>query len=567
MVKAKLVAGVVAVGLLAAAVFGESVARGVTEQQDTPTATASGTATASSSAAQVDYDPAPIDWGRCEDSTLRAFGAECGFLTVPLDYTAPDDDTIRLAVSRVTHSVPDSDYQGVMLVNPGGPGGSGLSLSSLGQYVPDAVGQTYDWIGFDPRGVGSSEPSLTCDGSYFDYDRPDYVPDSDQDEQVWLNRAQEYAQDCEQAGGDLLDHVKTTDTVQDMDVLRKALGQEQISYYGFSYGTYLGQVYATMYPARVNRMVMDGVVDPRGVWYEANLDQDVAFDASMDVFFDWVATYDDVYDLGATAKAVKKEYYRQLKALERKAAGGRIGGDEWTDLFLAAGYYVYGWEDIASAFSGWVHDGDWKALQDLYDEANPQGAGEDNGYAMYLATECTDVQWPTDWQTWDEDNTEVDAQAPFETWANAWYNAPCLYWEGEAGTPVTVDGSQAPPILLISETYDAATPFEGALEVRSRFPGAVLIEGVDGTTHAGSLNGVSCTDQTIAAYLADGTLPDRLDGRTSDVQCDPVAQPVPAGGAAAQPQQSQPQQSQPQQSEPDSAPTGSDPVASTATAA
>lgn len=539
MVKAKLVAGVVAAGLLVATAVGSTVVRETDDSDDTSTPAASATATATASAAEVAYDPEPIDWGRCSDETLRSYGATCGYLTVPLDYDDPSGQTVQLAVSRIQHTVADSAYQGVMLVNPGGPGGSGVGMSSLGQYVPDDGGAAYDWIGFDPRGVGSSKPALSCDGSYFAYDRPEYVPATTADEKAWLKRAAGYAQDCATDGGDLLDHVKTTDTVQDMDVLRKALGEEQISYYGFSYGTYLGQVYATMYPGRVNRMVLDGVVDPRGVWYDANLDQDVAFDTSMDAFFDWVATYDDVYDLGATGTAVKKEYYRQLKALDRKAAGGRIGGDEWTDLFLAAGYYVYGWEDIASAFSGWVHDGDWKDLQDLYDEANPQGTDEDNGYAMYLATECTDVQWPTDWKTWRQDNTETYAEAPFETWANAWYNAPCLYWEADTGTPVTVDGSQSPPILLISETYDAATPFEGALEVRSRFPGSVLVEGVDGTTHAGSLSGVSCTDDTIVAYLRDGTLPDRVDGRTSDVQCDPVPQPVPTGADTTQSGQSQ----------------------------
>src|SRR5690348_3732362 len=114
------------------------------------------------------YTPPPITWGRCKDQTLRQHGAQCGFLTVPLDYANPTGTTIKLAVSRIQHTA--KRYQGVMLVNPGGPGGSGLVLSILGGFVPGTSHTTYDWIGFDPRGVGASEPSLSCNGRYFHLD-------------------------------------------------------------------------------------------------------------------------------------------------------------------------------------------------------------------------------------------------------------------------------------------------------------------------------------------------------------------------------------------------------------
>ena len=482
-------------------------------------------------ATQVSYTPPPIKWSKCASESLQALKAKCGYLVVPLDYAKPKGTKIRLAVSRVTHTVKKADYQGIMLVNPGGPGGSGLTLSSLGQFVPDNAGDAYDWIGFDPRGVGSSKPALTCNGNYTSYDRPKYVPKTSKGEKIWLKRAKGYAQACAKAGGALLDNLKTTDNVKDMDVIRKALGQKQLNFYGFSYGSYLGQVYATQYPTRVRRMVLDGVVDPRDVWYDANLNQDVAFDQNMDVFFAWVAKNNATYKLGKTGAAVKKEYYKQLHRLDKKAAGGKIGGDEWTDIFLSAGYYVFGWEDVADAFAGWVHDGDWKTLKGIWDDSNPQGKGADNGYAMYLATQCTDVQWPKSWAKWKKDNTRVNAKAPFETWANAWFNAPCISWKGDVGKPVKVSGAKAPAILLIAETKDAATPYAGALEVRSRFPKSVLIEGVNGTTHAGSLNGVACTDDTVASYLKDGTLPKRVSGRKSDKQCAPVPQPDPTASS------------------------------------
>ena len=145
-----------------------------------------------------------------------------------------------------------------MLVNPGGPGGSGLVYSILGAFVPGDAGAAYDWIGFDPRGVGASVPALSCDPDYTAGPRPRYEPTTLRTEAAWLKKAAGYALDCGRAGGRLLGHLKTTDTVADMDAIRQALGEEQLNFYGFSYGTYLAQVYATQHPDRVRRMVLDG---------------------------------------------------------------------------------------------------------------------------------------------------------------------------------------------------------------------------------------------------------------------------------------------------------------------
>jgi pimeloyl-ACP methyl ester carboxylesterase len=474
----------------------------------------------------------PITWKPCTDSSLSARKAECGFLTVPMDYEHPGgDETLQIAVSRIKHTVPEDKYQGVVLVNPGGPGGKGLGLAALGAMVPKSAGDAYDWIGFDPRGTGTSKPSLTCDSDYTGYRRPEYVPATVAHEKVWLQRAEGYAQACAKAGGELLGHLKTLDTVRDMENIRLALGATQINYYGFSYGTYLGQVYATRYPSRVRRMVLDGVVNPARVWYESNLDQDIAFDRNIKVYFAWLAKYDKVYHLGRTARAVQRLFYAEKAKLATNPAGGVIGSSELTDIFLQAGYYVFGWEDIAAAFSAWVRKKDPAPLKKLFDKDNPQTAGSDNGYAIYLGVQCTDVQWPSSWTKWTSDNWEVHRRAPFETWANAWYNAPCRTWPAAPGIPVTVSGETVPPILLVGETLDAATPFSGALEVRKRFPKAALIEGVGGTTHSGSMFGGACIDNAIADYLASGVLPKRHQGERSDKRCPPIAQPDPLNGA------------------------------------
>ncbi|SDT71933.1 alpha/beta hydrolase [Actinoplanes derwentensis] len=479
--------------------------------------------------------PAPIAWSACTEGTLKSHSAECGFLSVPMDYAEPGGTKIQIAVSRIKATAPAAERQGVILVNPGGPGGAGRNLATLGQNVPKKAGAAYDWIGFDPRGVGASKPKLTCDSTYTGYQRPPYVPDSAEIEKQWHARTTGYAAACAKAGGALLDHMRTEDTVRDIDSIRQALAEEKISFYGFSYGTYLAQAYATRNPERVHRMVLDGVVNPGRVWYRANLDQDVAFEKAIKVYFKWVAKYDSVYHLGRTPAAVSKTYYRQLAALAGKPAGGKIGPAELTDVFLQAGYYVFDWEEIARAFSALVNRKDAVPLRRLYDGNRPKAEGSDNGYAVYLAVQCTDAPWPASWKKWARDNWRTHRKAPFETWGNAWYNAPCRHWAADPGTPIEVDGAKAPPILLISETLDAATPYAGALETRRRFPRSVLVEGVGGTTHAGSLYGHACVDNTIADYLATGALPGRVKADRSDKQCEPIAKPTPLAPDAKKP--------------------------------
>lgn len=463
------------------------------------------------------YTPPPVDWGACPTTSLQKAGAACGYVTVPLDYAHPGGRKIQLAVSKIAHKTSDAAAQGPMLTNPGGPGGSGLGLSRLGASVPKHGGDPYDWIGFDPRGVGRSIPSLSCDPSYFKAGRPAYEPGPGI-EDYWLDKAAGYAADCEAAGGELLDHDRTTDWVNDMESIRKALGAPQISFYGFSYGTYLGQVYATLHPDRVHRFVLDGVIGSSQVWYELNLAQERQFDPNIDAFFDWVAENDDAYGLGSDGRAVRKVYDDTLAALTAHPQPD-FGPSDWNDVFVSAAYYVYGWDDIAHVLVAAAH-GDLAPAKEAY------GAPDDGTYATYLAVECTDAPWPS-WRKQRHDAAKVAARAPFLAWNNTWYNAPCLTWGAEPARPVKVDGKRVPPILLIEETNDAATPFAGALEARREFRRSVMIEGVGGTTHAGSLSGVSCTDDRIADYLLTGALPRRLPGNRSDVRCDPVPPPAP----------------------------------------
>ena len=474
-----------------------------------------------------------ISWGTCDVPALVDAGAQCAMLSVPLDYAHPDGAKIKLALSRIKHTVPDSQYQGAMLINAGGPGVAGLAnaLSTFGQLVPNGAGGFYDWIGFDPRGVGESQPALSCDPNYFDFNRPTYIPLLQSTVRTWLALAKGYADACAANNGPILSHMTTVESAKDMDSIRADLGVAQLNYYGYSWGTYLGQVYGTLFPTHVRRMVLDSNVDPRNVYYQANLNQDVGFDRTIRIWFGWLARYDSVYHLGKTATAVEALFYRTEAQLTLHPADGKIGGDEWVDIFLQTGYKQFNWPLLADAFAGYVNGGDVATLENLFLVID--GFGNDNSYAVYSAVQCTDVQWPQQWSTWARDNWATFAGAPFETWANAWYNAPCLFWPARTHQPVTVDGRRVSSALLIDQTLDAPTPFEGSLEVRTLFPNSSLIALPGGTTHGSSLSGDTCLDDQVAAYLADGTLPPRRPGNGPDTTCAPPPMPVPSTQAAA----------------------------------
>jgi pimeloyl-ACP methyl ester carboxylesterase len=482
---------------------------------------------------------ATAGWTPCDDDELAKAQAVCGTIEVPLDHGHPDAGKITLALSMVRHTSADDEYQGVMLVNPGGPGGSGRSLSVLGASVPHGAASSYDWIGFDPRGVGSSSPSLACVPDHFSGPRQEYTPSTPTAERAWLGRVRSYATACGRKGGRLLSAMRTEDVARDLDAIRAALGVPQINYYGFSYGTYLAQVYATLFPRRVRRMVLDSNVDPGRVFYRSVLDQDLAFQRNVGLWWGWVARNHSTYHLGATRPAVERAWFAERDRLRAAAAGGVVGPSEWTDIFLAAGYSQSSWSELAQLWMDWATDRDPKPLVTRYrDSASPS---DDNGYAVYSAVQCTDAAGPRDWTRWKRDSTALHKKAPFVTWSNTWLNAPCLFWPVKPGPTVTVDGEGVAPVLLIGETLDAATPFSGSLEVRRRFPQARLISLPGGTNHAFSLSGNGCLDDSVAAYLADGTLPERRRGSTADATCAPLAPPEPrpdarptrAGGSPA----------------------------------
>ncbi len=454
---------------------------------------------------------ARLHWHSC---LIQGASLQCASLQVPLDYARPSGRKITLALSMVPATAPPSQRQGDLLVNPGGPGGSGLSLAAyVAQGLNPAVAADYNIIGFDPRGVGRSRPALHCDPSFFAGVRPDYIPASNAAEQVLIDRAKMYANDCEKRYGWFLPYLTTRNAARDMDSIRVALGQRQISYFGYSYGTYLGQVYATMFGSRVRRMVLDSVVDPRGVWYADNISQDYAFEGRMLAFFSWVAAHSNVYRLGATRAQVDQAWYRARARLEAHPIAGprgpMIGADEFDDTFLEGGYTNSLWPGLAAALSAYLRTG---ATGQMTAEYTDFGAQNENEFAVYNAVECADVNWPRNWSTWNTETRRVYRTAPFQAWDNAWFNATCAFWpvHGPA-QPMRIDGKGLPGILMIQGTLDAATPYQGALVARRLLPSARMVVVAGGGNHGQSLAQPPnvCVNNYLNRYLATGALPQR----------------------------------------------------------
>ncbi|WP_329235225.1 MULTISPECIES: alpha/beta hydrolase [unclassified Streptomyces] len=472
---------------------------------------------------------APLKWTGCGTKSYPTL--QCATVTAPLDHDNPSGRPVTLALSRIPHTAKTS--QGPLLVNPGGPGGSGLSMAGfVAASLPKKLAAQYDVIGFDPRGVGKSRPALNCLPKYFEPVRPDTVPDSYEAEKTARNRAAAFAAACGEKHGDLLPYMDTVSAAKDLDVIRRALGAKRINYFGYSYGTYLGAVYAKLFPEHVRRLVLDSVVDPDGVWYEDNLGQDHAFDARHKAFAAWVAKNDATYKLGTDPAQVEAAWYGMREAVKKHPAAGKVGPGELEDTFMPGGYYDGYWPRLAETFAAYVNDDDEDALATAYEDFAAVDRSGENGYSVYAAVQCRDAGWPRTWSTWRNDTWQAHAKAPFMSWNNTWYNAPCATWPVEPLEPVRVTNDRIGPALVLQATDDAATPYEGGVTMSRELKGSALVVEQGGGNHGITLSGNNCLDKHLVRYLTDGTLPAAA-GSGADAVCAALAEPKATPSAKA----------------------------------
>ncbi|HUR75173.1 MAG TPA: alpha/beta fold hydrolase [Sporichthya sp.] len=454
-----------------------------------------------------------IAWGHCEDEILKARKAQCGFLAVPLDYADPGGAKIRIAVSRSKAKGPARERRGILLSNPGGPGASGL--------VPTNPIFGYDAVGFDPRGIGASRPKLRCTPpAPFRGLAPSYAPPGSPNsavsagEKKWLKQSRELARNCAKSGP-ILAHMTTIEVARDMDAIRAALGEEKLSYFGNSYGTYLGQVYATLFPQRVDRMLLDSVVSPKGIWYDFQLEQAVGAEKGVDRFWAWIARRHARFGLGTSAAAARRWALRERGALTRHPVGG-IGPREWSDVLELAGSDFLR-KRVAVALGAWK-SGDRRRMQDLVTEFELGGRAA-LPVTAYLPVTCTDGAWPRDYATVRRDAFALAERAPVMGWSATVYNLPCLYWPAPQRTPATIAGMGLPPLLLLNSEFDGSTPLSGALTARDTLPSASLVLLAKSSRH-GVLNSVSaCVLDLVRRYFDDGAVPPRKGSRGPDVSC------------------------------------------------
>lgn len=443
-------------------------------------------------------------------------GFECSTMKAPLDYDAPDDGDVRLAVSRKKATGPGQRL-GSLLVNPGGPGGSAVgylqSYAALG--YPEAVRARYDMVAVDPRGVARSEPVECLDGKRMDaYTQTDTTPDDQAETERLVTAFKGFAAGCKSDAGSALGHVSTVESARDMDILRAVLGDEKLTYVGASYGTFLGATYAGLFPERAGRLVLDGAMDPSLPARQLNLQQTAGFETAFKSFAaDCVKRKDcplgtaDATDAGKRLKA----FFGSVD--EKPIATGesrKLTESLATTGVIAAMYDESAWPQLREALTTAIDGKDGAgllALSDSYYERDPNGTYQ-NLMSANAAVNCLDL--PSAFKNPDDVRAalpEFEKASPVFGEGFAWASLNCSYWPFEAtGDAQRIEADGAAPIVVVGTTRDPATPYRWAQALAGQLSSGRLLT-YDGDGHTAYGRGSDCIDSTINTYLLRGQAP------------------------------------------------------------
>jgi pimeloyl-ACP methyl ester carboxylesterase len=439
------------------------------------------------------FRPDPIRWDDCG-------AAQCASLAVPLDYAEPDGDRIDIAVLRLPAS---GERLGALFVNPGGPGASAVEfVSQIAPLLPDTVPEHFDLVGVEPRGLQGSEP-LDCG---LDYERVygvDPTVEDAADRRAMVDLAAEVADGCERSAGDLLAHVGTRDVARDLDSVRAAMGDATLSYYGGSYGTAIGQVYADLFPQRIRSMILDAVVELGPSGLEGATAQAEGFETALDRL-DTSCPASGSCRLDDPKGAVDEvlRLAEEPGGIPAPDANRAAGPGEAVIGISAALYSEQLWPVLDLALRNAL-DGDGSGLVELADYY--LGIGD---FDVYFAVNCLDYAWPTgDPDAFLAAGKAAAASAPRFGEAIVTDYLRCVDWPvpPDPLEPVTAPGT--PPILVISTTGDPATPYAAGVAVAERLEQGVLVTN-EGEGHGTVGSGNSCIDTIVAAYLVSDAVPD-----------------------------------------------------------
>jgi pimeloyl-ACP methyl ester carboxylesterase len=438
---------------------------------------------------------------------------QCSTLSVPLDWKRPGGEHIQLALAR---RPADGNRVGVLFVNPGGPGGSGVDFvrnSDIG--FGSSVREHLDVVSWDPRGVGQSSP-VNCSSnldSFYAVNRNSTSADAARANEAASRR---FVADCERRGARLLPYLSTRATVRDMDAIRAAMQVPTLDYLGFSYGTYLGALYAQRYPKRVRAMVLDGAVDPAAPYDEAIITQAVGFDRALDAFFSWCRSSDDcAFARGGDPKTA---YADLMRSLADESIPATVDGEKRTlgigEANIGAATALYygnrpdGWPRLGRALNR-AAAGDGSELLELSDEYTDRTSGGhyDNLTAAFYAIGCLDGPAPATAAATLQLARRAAKAAPNFGASTVWLGLPCTFWPAPPdGRPAPIHAPGAPPIVVIGNTNDPATPFAQAQALARELDSGRLLTYV-GEGHTAYGRGHACIDDAVDAYLTTLKLP------------------------------------------------------------
>ncbi|MPY62841.1 alpha/beta hydrolase [Streptomyces spongiae] len=498
-----------AAAVLMAGCSGGSSEGGPDDGRDDPGASAS-SSSGTSSKLPDSLISQKLDWGRCKataDGPAPGGDWRCATLKTPLDWNEPNGETVGLALIRSKSTGGKDDRIGSLLFNFGGPGGSGVSTMPAYADIVSSLHERYDLVSWDPRGVGGSE-GVRCrsDKDIQAAESVDATPDDAAEETAYLKDAAGFGAGCEKAAGKLLSHVSTTDTARDMDLMRQVLGDKKTHYFGISYGTELGGVYAHLFPKNVGRLVLDAVVDPSADAVGHAKNQARGFQRALDNYLK--STGQDPKE--GTQKIV--DLLKQIDAKPLPAASGR----ELTQTLAVTGivlplYSEQSWPTLTSALKA-AEDGDGSellALADGYNERDPSGRYGTTAHSQRVISCLDQKQRPTAEETkklLPEFRTISPVFGEFLGWDTAGW---CHDWPvpGQFDTP-EVSAPGAEPVLVVGNTGDPATPYEGAKKMADELGDDVGVELTwKGEGHGAYGSGSDCVDSTVDAYLLKGTVP------------------------------------------------------------